>query len=421
MVVGLVSGVVAARALGVDGRGQLAAVILWPAVLASVGELGLPTAFVYLSASQRRTTRELARGILPLVVLQSLVLYLVGFPLILTVLGSYSTYVRGSALGFLVVYAPLYLLVRYLIALNQGEGRMGVFNLARVLIPSAYAALLVALLLLGVVGVRVFAGAYGVSWVVAATFILLASSSDIRSGTLRPRVDLAMAKSAWSVGYRTYFGSLGPVDNLQLDVLLTTALLGASEAGLYFVATSATALVRTWGTTLGALSLPRVAAAGTRQEALAAMSLFVRGTIVLSGMFALVLFVFAGPLLRLVYGEAYVPAAVLIRILAVGMLAASVRYVLGDGLRGLGRHTRATQAEMLGWLAGGLALLVLLPQWGIKGVAVAVSVSYVTTLVVVLGFAIRLGAHPARLLMPTLKDITNLRAVLRSAARGRNG
>ncbi len=76
---------------------------------------------------------------------------------------------------------------------------------------------------------------------------------------------------------------------------------------------------------------------------------------------------------------------------------------------------------MLGWLAGGLALLVLLPQWGIKGVAVAVSVSYVTTLVVVLGFAIRLGAHPARLLMPTLKDITNLRAVLRSAARGRNG
>ncbi len=151
MVVGLVSGVVAARALGVDGRGQLAAVILWPAVLASVGELGLPTAFVYLSASQRRTTRELARGILPLVVLQSLVLYLVGFPLILTVLGSYSTYVRGSALGFLVVYAPLYLLVRYLIALNQGEGRMGVFNLARVLIPSAYAALLVALLLLGMV------------------------------------------------------------------------------------------------------------------------------------------------------------------------------------------------------------------------------------------------------------------------------
>jgi O-antigen/teichoic acid export membrane protein len=135
-------------------------------------------------------------------------------------------------------------------------------------------------------------------------------------------------------------------------VLLTTALLGAQEAGLYFVATSAAALVRTWGTTIGVVALPRVAAATSKGEAVTLMSHFVRMTVIMSGAFAVLLILFARPLLVLVYGEAYGPAQTLVRILAVGMLAASLRYVLGDGLRGLGSHALATRAEVVGWLVG---------------------------------------------------------------------
>ena len=421
MAVGLVSGIIAARSLGVDGRGQLAAVILWPAVLASVAELGLPTAFTYLTASRGLSSRDLARDVVPLVALQSCLLYIVGVPVILAVLAGYSTSVRASAIGFLVIYGPLYLFVRYLCALNLGEGRIGVYNLARILIAVVYAGVLVILLLLDVVGVRAFAEGYAASWVATLVVLLVLSSREIRSGMFRPHVDLGTARMAWAVGYRTYFGTLAPVDSLQLDVLLTTALLGPTEAGLYFVATSAGAVVRTWGTTLGALSLPRVAASATNEDALAVMSLYVRTTMVLSGLFAGALFVFAGPLLSLVYGAEYVQAEILVRILVVGMLAASLRYVLGDGLRGMGRHARATQAEMLGWLVGGATLLVLLPLWGVNGVAVAVSASYLTTLVVMLGYSARLGVRPARLLVPTLNDVSNGGAVIRSALRGGRG
>lgn len=350
---------------------------------------------------------------------QSGLVWLAGIPVIFAVLGGYPVDVRVTAVGFLLIYAPLYLAVRYLSALNQGEGRMGVFNVARLLIPSVYGATLLALLLLGIVGVRVFAGAYAAAWIPALLALLGMSSSETRRGALRPRVDWGTAKLSWSIGRRTYFGSLAPVDTLQLDVLLTTAFLGAREAGLYFVATSAAAVVRTWGTTLGALSLPRVAAASSRDEALRVMSLFVRLTVLLSGLFAAILFAFAGPLLALVYGQAYVSAQVLVRILAAGMLAASLRYVLGDGLRGLGRHSLATRAEALGWLVGGVALAVLLPLWGVTGVAAAVSVSYITTLVVMLGFSKRLGAHPARMLVPTRSDFSSGRAVLRAASNGR--
>jgi O-antigen/teichoic acid export membrane protein len=421
MSIGLVSGIVAARSLGVEGRGQLAAVIMWPGFIACIAELGLPTAFTYLSASGGRASGELAHSVVPLVAVQSLLQYVVGVPVIMVALAGYSAGTRVTAIVFLAVYAPLYLLVRYLGALNLGEGRIGVYNLARVLIASVYTAALLILLLLGIVEVGAFAAAYAASWLATLAVLLVWSSRGIRRGVFRPRGDLGTARSAWSVGYRTFLGSLAPVDSLQLDVLLTTAILGPLDAGLYFVATSAGAVVRTWGTTLGALSLPRVAAAATRQEALAVMSFYVRVTMALSGVFAAALFIFAGPLLRLVYGEQYVPAQTLVRILMAGMLAASLRYVLGDGLRGLGAYSRATHAEILGWVVGGAALVVLLPRWGANGVAAAVSVSYATTLVAMLGFSRRSGARWSRLLVPTLADVSHGMAVFRWTSASRQG
>ena len=249
MLIALVGGIIAARALGVAGRGELAAVILWPAVLCSLVELGLPTASTYLSASRPDSRYDLARTVVPMLAVQSLLVWLAGTPLILAVLNSYPRDVQATAIGFLFVYAPLYLSVRYLSALNQGAGRMGVFNVARLLIPSVYGGTLLALLLLGVVGVRVFAAAYAGSWLVALVALLAMSTGETRKGALHPKFDWETARLSWSIGRQAYFGSLAPVDTLQLDVLLTTALLGAQEAGLYFVATSAAAVVRTWGTT----------------------------------------------------------------------------------------------------------------------------------------------------------------------------
>ena len=417
MGISLVSGIVAARALGVEGRGQLAAVIMWPSFIACATELGLPTAFTYLLASRGRSSSALARGLLPLVAVQSALQYAVGLPVILAALAAYSSQIRTMALLFLVVYAPLYLLVRYLAALTLGEGRIGVFNVARILMACSYTTGLLALFVIGVVGVGAFAAAYLASWLVMLVILLAFSSGAVRSAVIRPRADLETVRSAWSVGYRAFLGSLAPVDSLQLDVLLTTAVLGPLDAGLYFVATSAGAVVRVWGTTLGALSLPRTAAATSKEAALLTMSLYVRVTMAISGVFAVTLFIFAGPLLRLVYGEEYVPAETLVRILVVGMLAASLRYVLGDGLRGLGAYARATHAEMLGWVMGGVALVVLLPRWGVNGVAVAVSISYVGTLFVMLGFAMRLGARWSRLLVPTVADVTHAGAVFRLPRR----
>jgi O-antigen/teichoic acid export membrane protein len=117
--------------------------------------------------------------------------------------------------------------------------------------------------------------------------------------------------------------------------------------------------------------------------------------------------------LDLVYGDSYRSAAMLVRILTIGMCAASIRYALGDGLRGMGAHALATRAEVLGWVAGAVGLAVFMPLWGVNGVAVAVSVAYATTLAAMLGWLPRIGVSRRAALLPSTSDLRRALAIVR--------
>src|SRR2546427_9787609 len=56
--IGIVTGIIAARWLGPDGRGELAAIQMWPSAVASLAMIGLPEALVYLSAKHPSQSRR---------------------------------------------------------------------------------------------------------------------------------------------------------------------------------------------------------------------------------------------------------------------------------------------------------------------------------------------------------------------------
>src|SRR5579864_1427402 len=60
------SGILAARMLGVQGRGYLALLILWPSILVGIGGAGLPAAVAYFVAQKALTIRGIRRLSRPL-------------------------------------------------------------------------------------------------------------------------------------------------------------------------------------------------------------------------------------------------------------------------------------------------------------------------------------------------------------------
>src|SRR5207249_2771614 len=68
----VVTGVITARALGPSGKGELTAILLWPALLSMLGGLGLTDAVVYFGAQMPRHEREVVGTGLFLALCQSL-------------------------------------------------------------------------------------------------------------------------------------------------------------------------------------------------------------------------------------------------------------------------------------------------------------------------------------------------------------
>ena len=102
----------------------------------------------------------------------------------------------------------------------------------------------------------------------------------------------------------------------------------------------------------------------------------------------------AGWLVPLLFGEEFRGAVLVTQILLSGMVFASARRVLADGLKGRGHPGAGTLAELAAWVWLAPALGALVPLWGVNGAAVALSSSYAVSLGALLFIAARHGeAH----------------------------
>jgi O-antigen/teichoic acid export membrane protein len=86
---------------------------------------------------------------------------------------------------------------------------------------------------------------------------------------------------------------------------------------------------------------------------------------------AVVLIALADPLLAVAFGQAYLPGATAIRILAVAMLPLSVSRILAGDLKGRGRPGSVSRAMLAAVVATLVLDIALIPGLGIAGAGLA--------------------------------------------------
>jgi O-antigen/teichoic acid export membrane protein len=398
---GVLSGALVARLLGVTDRGLLAAIVLWPAIVAYVGDIGGPSAFIYISSAHRERRTALLGSALGLAATQSAVILLLGLPLATLALHSYSSILLIGLL-FTVAYVPINVLTRYLNALNQGAGHFGQFNAVRLAVQLTYVTGVALLFVLHqshlglVVIVTVLSN-------VAALTIAARPLYRSRLGTLRP--DFELIRQTFSYGVRAHLGNLRPMESLQLDLAAVFVLLGPRAAGLYTISISSTIALRAAGASLGMVAFPSVASAVGIQRRREALGRWFRLGLLMLAPPAVVLGVLAGFLVPLVYGAAFEGAVPVVRILAISSVMASLSIVLGDFLRGAGEPLMASLSEAASLAVGVLLLALLIPRYGIIGAGLAASGAYAAAVTASLLFALRVvGLRPSELLMPNRED-----------------
>jgi O-antigen/teichoic acid export membrane protein len=382
----VVTGVLLARMLGPDGRGYLAALILWPLVITQLGNLGIPSALTYSIARDPLSSRAIARLGLSFAIPQALLLTAFQALWLLLILNGDPDEVRTA--GWLTLgLVPGMLAHQYGLGLLQGQLRLRLFNGLRLLPWLLYALGVSALFALGEDAIVPVIGVLLAGYWTSGSIAVISGLRFSRGGGAAS-VD---RRFLVSFGLRGLLSSISAVDVLRPDQVVLALFLAPADLGLYVVGLAFTNLPYFIAKSVGLITFPWVASAQHKADARRTMwSLFWVTTgialVLVAGLCAV-----AHWLVPFFFGGDFSDAVTVTYIVLPGMIFLSARRVLSEGLKGRGYPLAGTLGELLSlaWIA--VALAVFVPLWGIYGAAVALASSYVVSLVLLVVLAARHG------------------------------
>ena len=393
-VANLIAGLLTARVLGPKGRGELAAVLLWPQFLAYLLTLGVPIASVYHSSRNPGLAKTFSAIALLTSAIMGIVAAAVGLVIIPHSLTEYSPQIVHQAqLG--VLTAPLALLGLTLSVQAQSAGAIRQYNLFRALPP-----LLIVLVLCCEVKFHFLnpfnaALAYLLAGVPITVWNFLWVWRHFKPSLGR---SFAPVQTLFSYALRLWGSDLlGTVAN-QVDRVLVVSILSPSSVGLYVVAQSAVGLLNVVPSAFLPVLLPK-ASDRTTSEIVELVGRAARVTIVIMFVLGLPLFVFGDLALHLVYGDKFIGAAPVIRILLLEGILDGTTAVLTQAFLAAGIPGTVTLLQLCGLMSAVPLLGLLAPKWGVSGAAFAMLISTALRLSSVLfAFHFRLKVQPPNLL-----------------------
>lgn len=398
------SGPLAARALGQDGRGQAAAVTAFAAGLPLLLSLGSA-----LAIGQRAAVEPEKRSAL---YGSAILMSLIAVPFAIALSAAIMVGPLGSLRGSVRLLAWLSLGVSPLAVLSLSvqqlliaEGALGPIARMRSL-PLAISFVLTVVLF--------FTEALTVTTYLATNLFAGLASFAVGLACLaeRPRTGYPL-RDLLGFGLRGFMGSVATMANSRLDQMIMVPVLGAAQLGNYAVAVSVASFPLAFGQAVSARSFGELATAKDRP---AAASQYLRLTCLIVGSACLLLALVTPVLVPLVYGRAFAGSVNPLLVLLPGITVLAIVHTSSTLLTILGRPGLNSWAEFCGVGVTLVGLLLLIEPLGILGAALVSTISYSSILAIHLTFLRRMGITGV---VPRQADIAFVRSRIKGIMRVR--
>jgi O-antigen/teichoic acid export membrane protein len=405
----LVSSIVLARALGPEGRGLFALVVLLPDLAGTVALLGFDQAnAVYAGLKPERRRALVWQSVAIAVVVGGSIAAACACFIALGAPG-FQSLLRGPLWLYLLPLAmlPGGLIVQYWQAILRGMDRIFLLNVIDVGMKAASLVLLVAFiawLRFDVAG-AVWADVIATVGAVVVMVVVLR-----RAGAWgRPSFDWSLWRLTTRFAVPAHAGTLATYLNYRIDQLIIAAWLPPEQLGFYVIAVGLAE--RLWmpaGAVATAL-LPHLTNSPVRDPALSAT--VSRHVMVWTGITCLLVFALADIIVDLLYSSAFAPTIAPLRWLLPGIFSLSVGKVL------VAEMFAREKVRYTVWASGAAALVnvagnvLLMPHMGISGAALASSISYTFLSLVGTWYYLRETGLPWTVLVPRRGDLLGYRAL----------
>lgn len=405
MVFSLLVSVLIARALGPEGKGIVAFVLLVVGQASLILSLGVETSLIHYIGRRYYNVPELSGATVGLAIW----LGFIGFIASSVVFLSAKRLVAGPGIiGLLILLASSILLAMvagYQKSVIRVSGRVVEESVTQVL-SSFFTLLAVGTAFLFGLGLKgILVGIWVASVISSMTIIWL----SLKWNLLKLKHIRLLAFDIWkrliSYGLKLHIGSILQALNYRFDIYLVAFFLGAAGVGLYSVAVALAEWLWLIPGALGSVLMQRVATCSNNEEANIIMGPINRLTsavLLISSVFWIMV---GWWVIRFLYGEAFTPSYAPMVLLLPGVWALGLWKNLMNDLSVRGFPNSKSYTAGLAVIATVVLNFLLIPRWGIGGAAVASSIAYGIAFLTALWFYCRVtGFRPHEVVLPVIKD-----------------
>jgi O-antigen/teichoic acid export membrane protein len=419
VIAGIGTGVINARWLGPEGVGVVALVMLLRLFAFRLGNLGFGSSFAYFVA-RRRTS---GRAIVALAIWTSIVTSLLSSAVVaLTWRLPNSPWedIDPTLIYISIATIPIYFVRSLLQRVLSGELRIREMNGGELSMNIGYLVFVVVMVVLldmgleGAVWAMLMAEVAGFAYILWRSMVDPAETApETTNEPTAPALGRPSLAELWAYGRWNYVLMLFNFLVEELPLLLLKTLSGnAASVGLMSRAQGLARQPRGVALPIAQVLFPFTAAS---EDAAATQrtNVLCRNTLLLVGVFVALLLVFIRPLLLLLYGEEFVPAADIFYALAVGAAIWPTSHFLAIHIAATGAPKQASVASFIASLSAIALCATLIPAYGAIGAGMAASGIYLIRVALLLVIYCRLtSASPLEVLFPQRTDLTYYRRVL---------
>ncbi|MBM3525256.1 MAG: hypothetical protein FJX57_20100 [Alphaproteobacteria bacterium] len=410
-VVNIATGLLAARLLNPEGRGELAELMLWPGLIAELGCLALSDALLYRLASRSAAPRVLCGTVAMLTLALCLVLAPIGIALVPWTMAGHDPEIRLAAYW----YTPLYLVAYFasLFAANMFQGALDLrtWNLVRAIVPTFY--------LLGIV-VLGFAIAPTAPDFAAASIVAMGVSATLGIAILHRRgwfgltPDRNEAREMVVYGAKSHASEVLHSLRQKLDQVAVAALMTASDLGLYAVALTVANGPLILVQTVANIAFPKISAQDSHGGKVEVFGRYLRLALAIVLTINIVLWLCNAWVIPLLFGRPFAASVLVANIMLLGLVPYAAKVLFAAALKAFDRALAIPRAEIWGLAFVAPALFLLVPRYGLYGAAASLVLAQIVS-AVVLGQRLGrvLDVHPLQLLQPTAGDLDLIRQVVK--------
>ncbi len=396
------SGIILARSLGRDIKGQYDLIFALNQFIALLCNLGLGAATIYLlNRNPEKKSEIAATGFwMQIVITLVMVIFFILFN------QAVSRFILDDKvptnvllLGLCLVPISSLLNIQSLIFL--GIGQVGKYNFIRVLPPFfiiTFVLIFVVWLQMGVTGALI---SFGLSSLVVASLGMF----WVRQNGIKLR---ALNLSAWkkpmfSYGLKSWLGNLLQFFNYRLDVFIINFFFNPGQVALYHLGVALSEIIWHIPNAVAAINFPKTAA--NWDEAKSFTPFLARTTGYISLFLSSGLILLGFPFIYLAYGTDFIGAYPALLSLLPGTIFMAVGKVVASDLAGRGKPHYGTLSAFISLILTILLDLLLIPRIGVVGAGIASSASYIMSALVLILLYVRLTSTPIHLLLFDKSDL----------------